>query len=209
MESFGRCAAMAGIGATAAHSQSSAALRARKAPASYAPETSPLKSRPSATASNTRPDGFDGAVRRGDNDVQEAKRNSDPDRPVQAQEGQIPASNCRPVHQILARKIQTKNALISAGNAKMSVNTSTYTLICFPCRYTTKADWVRHRSRRCPTCRNGLENVGKNFVVPKKYDDKGWASSEAYFRRMCRTTADYEAEGAYNLAKAWAARRHE
>lgn len=92
----------------------------------------------------------------------------------------------------------------------MSESTSKYTLVCFPCRYSAKAIWVNTgKRRRCPHCGGGLELVGKHFNIPKKRDDKGWKSSEDFHRRMNRSVDQYVCDASHEMAKKWAARRHQ
>ena len=88
----------------------------------------------------------------------------------------------------------------------MSDNTSKYTMICFPCRYTTKATWM---SRRCPHCEGSLENAGKHFNVPKKSDDKAWKASEEWQRQRTATWEHRLTDASFALARKWAARRHQ
>jgi len=59
---------------------------------------------------------------------------------------------------------------------------SNVTLVCFPCRYTTKSDLDTGSHRRCPHCRQPLSNVGKKFKLPKKTDNKAWVASESFHR---------------------------
>lgn len=91
----------------------------------------------------------------------------------------------------------------------MSTRTSQFTLVCFQCRYTAKSGWVGSGSRRCPTCKGALENVGKHFRVPAKKDANGWRSSEAFFRqqRAMDRPDFWVARSGEQMKRKWAARR--
>src|ERR1700736_521789 len=57
------------------------------------------------------------------------------------------------------------------------------TLVCFECRYTAKAEASEKRDRRCPQCRKGLIDCGKNFITPKRRDDHGWQNAKEVMMR--------------------------
>jgi hypothetical protein len=91
----------------------------------------------------------------------------------------------------------------------MAENTSKFTLVCFPCRQTAKATWLNAGKRRkCPNCGGQFANVGKHFNVPKRSDDKGWKSSEAFHLRNTRSMEQWVCDASHAMAKKWAARRH-
>lgn len=77
-------------------------------------------------------------------------------------------------------------------------------LVCFPCRYTTKAmHGANVHGRRCPNCRVTLRDCGKHFKAPKRTDDARWRVIEALHDRSPVKDGAPHAPGRTRIAE-WA-----